>query len=66
MEGGEEVGLVDEEEGGVVEVAEVGRGASNAESRGTFPENVPKEVEEEGVAEGGEVEGAGADSRKHF
>ena len=95
---------MDEEEGEGVEVAEVGRGASNAESRGTFPENVlrlegeevegeggvvevvevvemvvssvgskvtfqesaPKQVGEEGVAEGDEGEGAGADSRKHF
>ena len=31
---------MDEEEGEGVEVAEVGRGASNAESRGTFPGNV--------------------------
>ena len=93
--------MVDEEEGEGVEVAGVGRGASNAESRGIFPENVPrleveevveeagavvveemdvssvaskvtfqesapKQVGEEGVAEGDEGEGAGADSRKHF
>ena len=68
---------MDEEEGEVVEDSEVGgevgavveaeeMAVSSVGSKVTFQESAPKQVGEEGVAEGDEEEGAGADSRKHF
>ena len=46
---------MDEEEGEGEEVAGVERGASNAESRGTFPENVLRLEAEEAEGEAGVV-----------
>ena len=61
---GVEVSEVEGEGGAVVEVEEMV--VSSVGSKVTFQESAPKQVGEEGVAEGDEEEGAGADSRKHF
>ena len=62
---GVEVSEVEGEGGEVVEVEEMV--VSSVGSKVTFQESAPKQVGEEGVAEGeDEEEGAGADSRNHF